>query len=292
VLEAVSCELSDSSNLACMISSSMAMRRKRSAATARRGRTNADERIYRSICDAILERRLPPGTRLQEIELGKLFSVSRTIAHKALLRLAHEGTVSLRPKRVAVVARPSIEETGFVFEARRAVESAVVPLVVRSVTKDRLEALRNQLLRLQADFENARKRWRKEQMELQERASADLLRELLEIFDDFLRALAAAPNGAGAGDLFRQGVEMIAKRMEGFLRSYGIVPIEAVGKPFDPALHEAVAHEVTEVLPESTVLAELRRGYLMNGRVLRTAVVKVAARAAEKGEQSTNRKEA
>lgn len=114
----------------------------RAAATARRGKTNADERIYRSICDAILERRLAPGTRLQEIALGEFFGVSRTIAHKALLRLAHEGTVSLRPKRVAVVARPSIEETRFVFEARRAVESAVVPLVVRLVTKAQLDELR------------------------------------------------------------------------------------------------------------------------------------------------------
>lgn len=82
-------------------------------------------------------------------------------------------------------------------------------------------------------------------------------------------------------DQFRKGVEMIARRLEGFLKSYGIVPMEVVGKPFDPALHEAVAHEVTEEAPESTVMAELRRGYLMNGRVLRTAVVKVAARSSQ-----------
>lgn len=114
----------------------------RSAGSPRHEKTNADERIYRSICDAILERRLLPGTRLQEIALGEFFGVSRTIAHKALLRLAHEGTVSLRPKRVAVVARPSVEETRFVFEARRAVESAVMPLVVRLATKAHLDELR------------------------------------------------------------------------------------------------------------------------------------------------------
>lgn len=122
------------------------MRRKRAPRrdqTKRHEKTNADERIYRAICDAILERRLLPGTRLQEIALGEFFGVSRTIAHKALLRLAHEGTVSLRPKRVAVVARPSVDETRYVFEARRAVESALMPLVVRSVTKDRLDALRS-----------------------------------------------------------------------------------------------------------------------------------------------------
>jgi len=92
----------------------------------------SDERIYAAICDAILDRRLPPGTRLQEIQLGEFFGVSRTVAHRALLRLAHEGIVSLRPKRVAVVARPSIEETRSVFEARRAVEAAIVPILMRS----------------------------------------------------------------------------------------------------------------------------------------------------------------
>ena len=146
---------------------------------------------------------------------------------------------------------------------------------------EEMEVLRNQILRLQADFENARKRWRKEQAELQERASADILRELLEIYDDFQRAVAAAPNGKESKSVFQQGVEMIAKRLEGFLKSYGIIPIDAVGKPFDPTLHEAVSHEVTDSVPESTVLDEMRRGYLMNGRVLRTAVVKVASRAAD-----------
>jgi DNA-binding GntR family transcriptional regulator len=129
------------------------MSRKRSASSAASGvgrrprtaqdkKTTAEVRIHRAICDAILERRLLPGTRLQEIALGEFFGVSRTIAHKALLVLAHEGIVSLRPKRVAVVARPSVEETRFVFEARRAIEAAVVPLVVRSATKARLGELR------------------------------------------------------------------------------------------------------------------------------------------------------
>jgi DNA-binding GntR family transcriptional regulator len=110
----------------------------------------ADERIYSAICDAILERRMPPGTRLQEIQLGEFFGVSRTVAHRALLRLAHEGIVSLRPKRVAVVARPSIEETRNVFAARRAVESAIVPLVMRSAASGLADKLR-----VMVDQENA-----------------------------------------------------------------------------------------------------------------------------------------
>lgn len=140
-----------------------------------------------------------------------------------------------------------------------------------------VESLKNQLLHLQADFENARKRWRKEGAEVQEVANQGLLRELVEIFDDFKRALAVAPEKEAAGN-FRAGVEMIAKRMESFLKSYGVVPIEAEGALFDPERHEAVAHEPTDAVPESTVLAVIRPGYLMNGRVLRPAVVKVAVK--------------
>ena len=141
------------------------------------------------------------------------------------------------------------------------------------------EQLKDQLLRLQADFENARKRWRKEQAEVQERANTDLLRELLEITDDFQRALSAPREGPTETVL--KGVEMIARRMESFLKGYGIQPIEAEGKSFDPALHEAVAHEASESVPEGTVLSELRRGYTMNGRVLRTAVVKISSKKEE-----------
>ncbi len=140
--------------------------------------------------------------------------------------------------------------------------------------------LKDQLLRLQADFENARKRWRKEQAEIQERANGDLLRELLEIHDDFQRALSVKTPDPNQ---FIAGVEMISRRLQDFLKSYGITPIEAAGQPFDPSLHEAVSHEVDNAVPEATVLEELRKGYQMNGKVLRTAVVKVSKKREEGG---------
>ena len=133
--------------------------------------------------------------------------------------------------------------------------------------------LKDQLLRLQADFENARRRWRQEQAQVQERANADLLRELLDIHDDFQRALTAKVSDPNQ---FMAGVDLIRRRLQDFLKSYGVAPIEAAGKPFDPSLHEAVAHEADESVPEATVLEELRKGYQMNGKVLRTAVVKVS----------------
>jgi molecular chaperone GrpE len=120
----------------------------------------------------------------------------------------------------------------------------------------------------------------REQAEFQEMANGDLLRQLLEILDDFERALAAGPSSDNEGT-FRSGVEMIAGRLDRFLRSYGVIPMEALGQIFDPSRHEAVAHEATGLVPESTVLAELRKGYLMNGRVLRHAAVKVAVKPVE-----------
>ena len=140
-----------------------------------------------------------------------------------------------------------------------------------------LESAKAQVLRLQADFDNAKKRWLKEQAEFEEVANSSIMREFLEIFDDFDRALKTAAPSVGNQDV-RAGLEMIYKRMESFLKSYGVIPMEAIGQLFDPRLHEAVAHEETEIVPESTVLSELRRGYLMNSRVLRPAVVKVAVK--------------
>ena len=139
-----------------------------------------------------------------------------------------------------------------------------------------IQTLKDQILRLQADFENMRKRSLKIQVELQETANSNLLQQLLEIYDDFERA--ASPASASDAKTFQKGIEMIAKRLETFLKSYGVTPIDAVGQQFDPSKHEAVAHEATEEFPESTVLEELRKGYIMNGRVLRTSVVKVAVK--------------
>ena len=138
-----------------------------------------------------------------------------------------------------------------------------------------LSQLQDQMLRLQADFENARKRWVRQQAEIQEAANAQLLRELLDVYDDFQRAISLGPAAQETNSVMT-GVGMIAKRLEELFKSYGVQPMDAMGKPFDATLHEAVAHEATPLVAESTVLAELRKGYLMNGRVLRPAVVKVA----------------
>lgn len=106
------------------------------------GKAGAENAICAAIRTAILERRLAPGTKLQEVPLGAFFGVSRTIVRQALRRLAHERIVLLRDRRVAVVARPSAQEVTDMFAARRAIEAAVVEHVVARVTREEIAALR------------------------------------------------------------------------------------------------------------------------------------------------------
>ncbi len=110
------------------------------------GKVGAEARLCDAVRAAILERRLAPGTKLQEIPLGEFFGVSRTIVRQALRTLARDGIVALRDRRVAVVARPSAGEVAHVFAARRAIEAAVVETVVARAARTEIAALR-QLVR-------------------------------------------------------------------------------------------------------------------------------------------------
>ncbi|MDR5827515.1 GntR family transcriptional regulator [Caballeronia sp. LP006] len=105
----------------------------------------ADMRIYRSIFDGVLSRRLAPGTKLPEPELCELFGVGRAVVRRALEKLAYDGIVVLRPNKGAVIAQPTREETREVFEARRSVERALVELAVERASSADIAALREQL---------------------------------------------------------------------------------------------------------------------------------------------------
>lgn len=117
-------------------------------------KVGAEARICDAVRTAILERRLAPGTKLQEVALGTHFGVSRTIVRQALRTLAHEGIVALRDRRVAVVARPSAADVGHVFAARRAIEGAAVEHVCARITRAEIATLR----RLVRDEEAAYRR--------------------------------------------------------------------------------------------------------------------------------------
>jgi len=107
--------------------------------------SDIEQRIYQSVFEGVMTQRLTPGTKLPEAALCELFSVSRSVVRKVLQTLAHDHIVELRPNRGAVIAAPSPEETRQIFEARRALEAALMELAVRNATKADLAALRRQL---------------------------------------------------------------------------------------------------------------------------------------------------
>lgn len=106
---------------------------------------DVEERIYRSVFEGVANQRLAPGTKLPEASLCELFGVSRALVRKVLQRLAHDHIVELRPNRGAIVAMPSPEETRQIFEARRALEAALVRIAVRNATATDIDALRRHL---------------------------------------------------------------------------------------------------------------------------------------------------
>lgn len=131
-------------------------------------------------------------------------------------------------------------------------------------------------LRLQADFENTRKRLEKEKQDVIKFANEGIILELLNILDDLERTVELAQEQHQDISTFLKGVEMILAHLYEMLKEYGVKPIEAEGKPFDPNYHEALMQAESKDAPEHTVLEELQKGYLLNGRVIRTAKVKVA----------------
>jgi len=135
---------------------------------------------------------------------------------------------------------------------------------------------RDHLQRLQAEFDNYRKRVLKEQTRAVEMAAEPLFRRLLEVLDEFDLALMAAEQKPDF-DRFLHGVELVYAKLAEILRSEGLEPIQAQGKPFDPSLHEALLQS-GEAEGEPIVADVLRQGYKMKGRVIRPAGVKVVRR--------------
>ncbi|SFQ99745.1 nucleotide exchange factor GrpE [Desulfoscipio geothermicus] len=139
--------------------------------------------------------------------------------------------------------------------------------------KTKTEEYFNRLVRLQADFDNYRKRVQKEKEDFFKYASASLCEALLPVLDNFQLALAAREEDPAK---VVEGVEMIYRQLQDVLQKEGLTPVAAVGEQFDPVKHEAVMQEATEEHPENTVIEELRRGYYLKDRVIRPAMVKVA----------------
>lgn len=155
--------------------------------------------------------------------------------------------------------------------------------------KRRSEDYLSQLRYLQADFENYRKRVDRNMRDLEDFSTSALIKKLLPVLDDLDLALATgASPGRDAAAGMREGVAMVRKNLASVLRGEGLRVIEALGKPFDPDLHEAMARVDGAPSGEDVVVEEIRKGYILKDRVLRPSMVKVgrAARAAEEGDGS------
>ena len=159
---------------------------------------------------------------------------------------------------------------------------------LRSVQKE-LEDLKDRHLRKLAEFENMRKRAEREKSEYFRSALGNFLLDLFPISDSFDRALAHAPAEALETDL-GQGVALIRRQIDDLWKKYGVAEVDTSG-PFDPNVHEAVATEATDEVPKDTILEVLRKGYFLNDKLLRPALVKVAVKAEdEKGRETENGK--
>ena len=146
--------------------------------------------------------------------------------------------------------------------------------VGEEVTKLRSErdALYDRLARLQAEFDNFRKRQAKENQEFRDYALTSVIRDLLPILDSLDRALQTQPEG----EEFRKGVELIDRQFHDALSKLGVEPIEAKGQAFDPNLHQAIQMVESPDVDENHVVDELQRGYKIKDRLLRPAMVTVS----------------
>jgi molecular chaperone GrpE len=173
-----------------------------------------------------------------------------------------EGAPAAMAEKAAEVGAPSLSET--------------------EKLKGERDALLDRLARLQAEFDNARKRAAREQQDFREYAAADVIKNFLPTLDSFERALKAVKlpkqslGGTPELDDFRSGVELIYRQFQDALQKIGVHPIVAVGQAFDPRVHEAIEMVDTTEVPDHHVCDELQRGYKYKERLLRSAMVRVA----------------
>ena len=145
--------------------------------------------------------------------------------------------------------------------------------------EDEVTAGKERALRLSADFDNYKKRSSKEMADFKKFANESLIKKLLPVVDNLERAIESGKD-EGAGASVTEGVKMTLKELFKLFETFNVKPVEAKGKPFDPAFHQAITQEVSSEYPENTVLAELQKGYLLHDRLIRPSMV-IVSKAAE-----------
>ncbi len=139
-----------------------------------------------------------------------------------------------------------------------------------------LQEKTDRYLRALAEMENARRRSQRERDEYIQYANESLIRELVPVLDNFDRAIEATRDAGGPASMV-EGIELIQRELLKVLERFGVEQYSALGATFDPTRHEAMSRVVSDAHPENTVVGETLRGYLLNGRVLRPALVAVCA---------------
>jgi molecular chaperone GrpE len=151
-------------------------------------------------------------------------------------------------------------------------------LVELAVERDRLAAekadLQDRLLRQIAEFDNFRRRTERDRVEFYQSAAAGVVRDLLPVLDDFERALQVKT----ADENYAKGVELIYNRLSETLKKLGLEPVESLGRPFDPNLHEAIGRVESTDAEDGTVIGEMQKGYNFKGKLLRPSWVQVAVK--------------
>jgi molecular chaperone GrpE len=176
-------------------------------------------------------------------------------------------------QETTVIETPDVEVVDFAAEAAEGTDTSTVSnAAVVVALQNEVDALKNQLLRAHADFDNFRKRTRQEKEDLQRFAAKKVLSDLLPVVDNFERALTTF--GDDANEL-KTGVEMVYRQLVTLLEGQGVAEIEALEKVFDPNIHQAVMQESVDGKDAGIVIEVLQKGYYLNDKVLRPAMVKV-----------------
>ena len=165
---------------------------------------------------------------------------------------------------------PASEDTGTETGAPEVLAASAESEIAKM--KQERDALYDRMARLQAEFDNFRKRQSKENQDFRDYALTNAIQTLLPILDSLDRALQTQPEGQE----FRKGVELIDRQFHDALSKLGVEPLEAKGQPFDPNVHQAIQMVESKDVPENHVVDELQRGYKIKDRLLRPAMVTVS----------------
>lgn len=193
-----------------------------------------------------------------------------------------EDEVTEEIKEEAAEAKEDTEETAEETVVEETTETEAAPEEKKeeatekkeeSEAEKQLAEMNAKYMRLMADFQNQKKRFEKEKADIYQFANEDIVKSLLEVVDNFDRALDASQDD---GSKFREGMEMVFKQLMGALEKAGVSEIKALGEDFDPNFHNAVMMEETDEYESNKVSGVMQKGYTLNSKVIRPSMVKVA----------------